>query len=52
MTLGRDLAAEFGLRFAFVDLSGGIGIPYRPEEKETDIEAVGDGVRRVYEKIW
>ena len=52
MTLGRDLAAEFGLRFAFVDLSGGISIPYRPEEKEPDLEAVGEGVRKVYEKLF
>ena len=29
MTLGRDLAAELGIRFAFVDLSGGISIPYK-----------------------
>ena len=52
MTLGRDLAAEFGVRFAFVDLSGGISIPYRPEETEPDIEQVGEGVRKVYEKIF
>ena len=52
MTLGRNLAAEFGLRFAFVDLSGGISIPYRPEEQEPDIEQVGEGVRRVYEKLF
>ena len=52
MTLGRDLAEECGLRFAFVDLSGGISIPYRPEDKEPDIEQVGDGVRKVYEKLF
>ena len=52
MTLGRDLAAEFRLRFAFVDLSGGISIPYRPEEKEPDIEQVGEGVRKVYENLF
>ena len=52
MTLGKELAAEFGLRFAFVDLSGGISIPYRPEEQEPDIEQVGEGVRRVYEKLF
>ena len=52
MTLGRDLAAEFGLKFAFVDLSGGISIPYRPDEVETDLEAVGEGVRKVYEKVF
>ena len=51
LELGRELAAEFDLRFAFVDLSGGIGIPYRPEEPEPDIGAIGEGVRKVYEAI-
>ena len=50
--LGRELAGESGLRFAFADLSGGVGIPYRPEEPETDIEQVGEGVRKVYEKLF
>ena len=51
-TLGRDLSSGTGLRFAFADLSGGVGIPYRPEDKPTDIMAVGDGVRKVYEEIF
>ena len=51
LTLGQSLAKEEELEFAFIDLSGGIGIPYRPEEPETDIQAVGEGVRRVYEEI-
>jgi len=52
LELGRDLAAESGLRFAFVDLSGGIGIPYRPDQPETDIARVGDEVRKVYERLF
>ena len=52
LSLGRELRDEFGLKFAFMDLSGGISIPYRPEEQEPDIEAVGEGVRKVYEKIF
>lgn len=52
MSLGKELAGETGLRFAFTDLSGGISIPYRPEETEPDINAVGEGVRRVYEKLF
>ena len=50
--LGKELAGESGLRFAFADLSGGVGIPYRPEEPEMDIEQVGEGVRKVYEKLF
>jgi len=51
LTLGKELEAEHGIRFAFVDLSGGIGIPYRPGEAETDVQAVGEGVRKVYEEL-
>ena len=50
--LGKKLAGETGLRFAFADLSGGVGIPYRPEEKKTDILAVGEGVRKAYEEVF
>ena len=48
-TCGRDLAAETGLELAFINLSGGVGIPYRPEQEKTDIALVGEGVRKVYE---
>ncbi len=51
LKLGKELAAESGMRFAFIDLSGGIGIPYRPEEKPADVAAVGEGVRKVYEAL-
>ena len=50
LSLGKELAGETGLRFAFVDLSGGIGIPYRPEDREPDVAAIGEGVRRAYEE--
>ena len=52
LNLGRKMQVESGLRFAFADLSGGVGIPYRPEEKKTDILAVGEGVRKAYEEIF
>ena len=49
---GRDLAAETGLPLAFVNLSGGVGIPYRPDQAATDIQAVGQGVREAYEAVF
>ena len=52
LTLGKELAAESGIPFAFADLSGGIGIPYRPEEEAPDVQAIGEGVRRAYEEIF
>ena len=40
-----ELHEETGANFTFVNLSGGIGIPYRPYEKETDIRYIGEEVR-------
>ena len=51
-TCGKELAAETGLTFAFANLSGGVGIPYRPEQKKTDIALVGEGVRKAYEEVF
>jgi len=47
----RDLFVETGIRIGFIDLSGGIGIPYRPEEQEVDVMEVGRQVRDAYEEI-
>lgn len=49
--LAVELNRETGCHIAFVNLSGGVGIPYRPDQKETDIMAVGEGVRQAYEDI-
>ena len=48
----RDLAAETGLELAFINLSGGVGIPYRPDQEATDMMAVGEGVRQAYEAVF
>ena len=44
-----DLSRELGITFEFVNMGGGIGIPYRPEQVPVDLERVGDGVRQAYE---
>ena len=46
-----ELKQETGAHITFINLSGGIGIPYLPEERENDIEAIGEGVRRKFEEI-
>ena len=46
-----EIRDTVGVTIEFVDLSGGIGIPYRPEETAVDILAVGEGVRQAYEEI-
>ena len=47
----RELLEQTGLRLNFIDLSGGIGIPYRPEDQEVDVREVGRQVRAAYEEI-
>lgn len=49
--LAVKLQEETGAHVEFVNLSGGIGIPYRPEQEPNDIMAIGEGVRKVYEEI-
>ncbi|MDR2501786.1 MAG: diaminopimelate decarboxylase [Oscillospiraceae bacterium] len=49
--LAVDAKRETGANITFVNLSGGVGVPYRPEQQPNDIAAIGDGVRRVYEEI-
>ena len=49
--LAAELQAETGCRVTFVNLSGGVGVPYRPEETENDIAVIGQGVRKAYEEI-
>ena len=42
---------ETGIEVDFINLSGGVGIPYRPEEKPNDIGVIGEGVRREFERM-
>ncbi|MCI8594670.1 MAG: diaminopimelate decarboxylase [Oscillospiraceae bacterium] len=46
-----ELKEETGCHIAFINLSGGIGIPYRPEQQKNDIAVIGEGVRKAYEEI-
>lgn len=49
--LAVKLHEETGAHVKFINLSGGIGIPYRPDQQPNDIKAIGEGVRKVYEEI-
>jgi diaminopimelate decarboxylase len=46
-----DLNRETGAHIRFINLSGGVGIPYRPEQKPADILKIGDEVRKAYEEV-
>ena len=50
--LASEISAALGIEFSFIDIGGGFGIPYRPEEEELDVAAVGAGVRRAAEEIF
>ena len=45
------LKEETGADIKFINLSGGVGIPYRPDQEPNDIFAIGEGVRKVYEEV-
>jgi diaminopimelate decarboxylase len=46
-----EISRSVGIRFEFINLGGGIGIPYRPEQKPVDLKVVSQGVRQLYERI-
>ncbi len=45
------LKEETGAHISFINLSGGIGIPYRPDQEPNNIRVIGEGVRKVYEEV-
>ena len=49
--LAVELNEKTGAKIKFINLSGGIGVPYRPDEPENDIEVIGEGVRKAYEEV-
>lgn len=49
--LAVRLKEETGAHVTFINLSGGVGIPYRPDQTPNDIMVIGEGVRKVYEEV-
>ncbi len=49
--LAVRLHEETGADIRFVNLSGGVGIPYKPDQEPNDIRVIGEGVRKAYEEI-
>ncbi len=46
-----ELKEETGASIEFINLSGGVGIAYRPGQPQNDIMEIGEGVRRAYEEV-
>ena len=49
--LAVELKEETGVHIGFINLSGGVGIPYTPDKEPNDILKIGEGVRQAYEEI-
>ena len=49
--LAGELAEKLDLRLEFVNLGGGIGIPYRPDQTPIDYSDISDGVKSAYEEM-
>ena len=46
-----EIKEKTGVKLNFINLSGGVGVPYTPDKEPNDILAIGEGVRKVYEEI-
>ena len=49
--LAVKLKEEIGVDIKFINLSGGVGIPYKPEQTKNDIFEIAEGVRKAYEEV-
>ena len=51
-TVAKEIQEKVGISFEFINLGGGIGIPYRPDDTEFDLAAYADGVRKAAEEVF
>lgn len=50
--LALEVQKEVGVSIDFINLGGGIGIPYKPDQSQVDIAAVGAGVKAAYDQAF
>ncbi|MCB0078787.1 MAG: diaminopimelate decarboxylase [Anaerolineales bacterium] len=48
--LAAEIAQRLKIQLEFINIGGGIGIPYHPDEPPVDLAALGDGIRRAYDE--
>ena len=46
-----ELRDKTGCDICFVNLSGGVGIPYTPDKEPNDIRVIGEGVHKAYDEV-
>lgn len=49
--LAVKIKAETGVSLDFINLSGGVGVAYKPDQKQNNIEEIGEGVHRVFDEV-
>ena len=49
--LAVELKEKCDVHIGFINLSGGVGVPYRPEQEPNDIFVIGEGVKKAFEEI-
>lgn len=49
--LAAEISKELGIHFSFINLSGGVGVPYTPDAEPNDIMAIGEGVHKKFDEI-
>lgn len=49
--LAVELKEETGAHITFINLSGGVGVPYQPDQKANDILVIGEGVKQAFEEV-
>jgi diaminopimelate decarboxylase len=49
--LAAEIKAKCGVAFEFINLGGGLGIPYKPEEEAVSWEALAAGLKKLYDEI-
>lgn len=45
-----EISSRVGIQFEFLNMGGGIGIPYRPEQEPVDLTVVGQGIQQEYQR--
>jgi diaminopimelate decarboxylase len=44
-----EISGELGIHFEFINIGGGIGIPYKPDQKPIDLNMISHGIQKEYE---
>ena len=50
-TLAGEIHERLGIDFEFINIGGGIGIPYKPDQQAMDLEYVGKGIKAAYKEL-